>query len=115
MGNEETKDDKQIIVLEDLDGAIVLSAEGNLDMYIPDVEDLPETSQLLVAFALKLHDAEWRDNLLDWFQNQVEKVEEEEVDGDEIELDFGLDELELDDDSELIFEPDSNPEDPDVL
>jgi hypothetical protein len=90
-------DEKQTIVLEDHDSAIVLSADGNLDMYLPDVDFLPETGQMILSIAMKLHDEDFRDELIKFFDERAKEViieQEELTEEDVLEM---LEEVDIED------------------
>lgn len=97
-------EEKQTIVLEDLDSAIVLSAEGNLDMYLPDVDYLPETAQMILSVAMKLHDEDFRDELLKYFDEKAQEAIIEQQDISEEDVLEMLDDLDINIE-DIIIEP----------
>jgi hypothetical protein len=106
----EMTEEKHTIVLEDLDSAIVLSAEGNLDMYLPDVDFLPETGQMILSIAVKLHDEDFRNELLDFFEEKAKEIiAQQEIDPEDLEVtDEDLD-IDLDDENlEFDFTPEGS-------
>lgn len=82
--------EKDIIELGEEDAAIVLKEDGELQMYIPDKEDVGENVQFITALGCLMHDPDFRDYVWTWWGNQLDSMKEEEInlDDDTLEFDF---------------------------
>jgi hypothetical protein len=78
--------EKDIIELGEEDAAIVLKEDGELQMYIPDKEDVGDNVQFITALGCLMHDENFREYVWAWWRDQVDTIKGE---GEkELELDF---------------------------
>ena len=82
-----SKEEKDIIELDETDAAIVLKEGGELQMYIPDGETVGENVQFITALGCLMHDENFREYVWAWWRDQVDVIKEEE-DKDELDFDF---------------------------
>jgi hypothetical protein len=85
------EEEKDIIELGEEDAAIVLKEDGELQMYIPDKEDVGENVQFITALGCLMHDENFREYVWTWWRDQVDSIKEEGE--DELEFDFEPEEL----------------------
>ena len=77
------KEQKDTIELGLLDAAIVVRADGGVEMHIPDADEVPPGAQLLTAIGIKiLRDQEWVDHIWNWWNEQIDMVKDE-ADGED--------------------------------
>jgi hypothetical protein len=81
-----SKEEKDIIELDENDAAIVLKEDGELQMYVPDKEMVGDNVQFITAIGCMMNDPNFRDYVWAWWRDQVDVIKEEGE--DELEFDF---------------------------